>query len=709
MEESSQQRHIQKEEFKHNPEESAIVSFLGNDPQTNKKWIQYNSSQIRHGYYVSNGAIARGTVPETYQSTDSTQAVIDWKPYYPVPFPDIEESENNDELTTHCIFLVLKSTYTPLPIFLIKKNSFAADSIFLVKKNAVKRESIFLIKKGSLKAAYVVLLELQTEYVYIYNKELHSCDRIPISEIISGQKTYADYEQCKEDNLHCTGGPGGGGSGEEGSDGLDPSVLIADSIAANHEGWNFTFYFAISSQVKDMLNPASIWYNGGIVWDISVIHSGGQSGEAIDVPPSTKTITYVGGGNKYKSNIEYQQNSAMQSLPCEEIATNNLREYTINSGIYLSVEGGSKGSVVNAMKSRPLLNSMGGDSEYTCVDHGYFFSSFRMAPTGTATTSEVFPYLMTGYLAQISTSQYNKPGTNKFFPGDGGNNGGGGNGGDRYYYCGNPPVERKGIWLEYVLFFEGKQFNTGVSIKNKDVISSDYETYINTLNSHKFVIGVTSDEIFLRIWNKAIWQNINSGSFVYSLATTFLLNRSDLSVKSKTEQNAVTENVAIDYRFFHTNIQSRFSRWTDSIDSVFRQEIGRDIWEQAFIKIDQNIIDVPYNFTYGYYSSNLIKGTMDNSVVNNPDVILDVFFINPSQLINGKTWKEHIIKSNQDAANVNIVVTVTKYRRIQVSSGQFFSIKQTRTEKIVNLMRGLGISDNEQYNIARIAGVVVYV
>jgi hypothetical protein len=397
----------------------------------------------------------------------------------------------------------------------------------------------------------------------------------------------------------------------------------------------------------------------------------------------------------------------MQVLPCneenQEIATDNLREYTRNSGIYLSVTGGSKGSVVNAIKSRPLIDSKGGDGEYTCVDHGYFFPSFQMAPTGTATTSEVFPYVMTGYLAQISTSKYNKPGINKFFPGD---TGGGGDTEGEYYYCGNPPIERKGIWLEYVLFFEGKQFNTGVSVNSKDVISSDYyNTYINTLNSHKFVIGVTSDEIFLRIWNKAIWRNINSGFFVYSLATTFLLNRSDLSVKSKIQQNAVTENVAIDYRFFHTSIQSMFHRQIDGVNFA----IAVDIWSQAFTKINQNIIDVPYNFTYGYYSGNLIKGTMDNSVVSNPDVILDVFFINPNQLINGKTWKEHIIKSNQDAANVNIVVTVTKYRRIQVSSGQFFSIKQTRTEKIVNLMRGLGISDNEQYNIARIAGVVVYV
>lgn len=706
MEESNQQRHIQKEEFRHNPEESAIVSFLGNDPQTNKKWIQYNSSRIRHGHYVSNGAIARGTVPETYQSTDSTQAVIDWKPYYPVPFPDIEESENNDELTTHCIFLVLKSTYTPLPIFLIKKNSFAADSIFLVKKNVVKRESIFLIKKGSLKAAYVVLLELQTKYVYIYNKEFHSCDRVPISEIISGQKTYANYEQCKKDNLHCTGGPGGGGSDGDGSNGLDSSIEIADSIAANHSGWQFVFHVSVGVKAKRLVNPGS--FGSAVGWMISEEYFPGNSGAPLIVPPSSSSMVYKGGGSTFESSFQYQVTSAMEYRPCPEIASANIEESTQNYGFILSISGGNEGAVRNAIQKIPKFNKSGGDSVYECINHLEFFYSFQMAPVGSLSKEITFPYQITGYIASIRKSNYNNPGTNKFFPGDGGGEEGEG-GGDGYYYCGNPPIERKGVWLEYVLFFEGKQFNTGVSVNNKDVTPSDHETYINTLNSHKFVVGVTPDEIFFRIWSKAIWQNMSSGSFVYSLATTFLLNRSDLSVKSKIEQNAVTENVEIDYRFFHTSIQSRFPRTTDSINSVFRLEIGVDVWNQAFTKINQNIIDVPYNFTYGYYSGNLIKGTMDNSVADNPDVVLDVFFINPNQLINGKTWKEHIIKSNQDIPNINIVITVTKYRRIQVSSGQFFSIKQTRTEKIVNLMRGLGISGNEQYNIARIAGVVVYV
>lgn len=705
MEESNQQRHIQKEEFRHNPGESAIVSFLGNDPQTNKKWIQYNSSQIRHGHYISNGAIARGTVPETYQSTDSTQAVIDWKPYHPVPFPDIEESKNNDKLTTHCIFLVLKSKYTPLPIFLIKKNSHKVDAIFLVKKNVAKKEAIFLIKKGSLKAAYVALLELQTEYVYIYNKEFHSCDRVPISEIISGQKTYADYEQCKKDNLHCTGKPGGEGSGG-GSGGLDSSIEIADSIAANHSGWQFVFHVSVGVKVKKQVNPGSFGFAVG--WMISEEYFPGNSGTALVVPASSPSAVYKGGGSTFESSFQYQSTSAMEDKPCPEIASANIEESTQNYGFILSISGGNEGAVRNAIRQMPKFNRFGGDTTYECINHLDFFYGFQMAPVGSLSTELTFPYRITGYIASIGKRNYDNPGTNRFFPGDGGGDGGGE--GDGYYYCGNPPIERKGIWLEYVLFFEGKQFNTGVSVNSKDVISSDYNTYINRLNSHKFVIGVTSDEIFLRIWNKAIWwQSVTPGSFVYSLATTFLLNRSDLSVKSKIKQNAVTENVAIDYRFFHTSIQSRFSRPTDSINSVFRLEISVDVWNQAFTKINQNIIDVPYNFTYGYYSGNLIKGTMDDSAVNNPDVILDVFFVNPSQPINGKTWKEHIIKSNQDAANANIVVTVTKYRRIQVSSTQFFSIKQTRIEKIVNLMRGFGISDDEQYNIARIAGVVLYV
>jgi hypothetical protein len=118
---------------------------------------------------------------------------------------------------------------------------------------------------------------------------------------------------------------------------------------------------------------------------------------------------------------------------------------------------------------------------------------------------------------------------------------------------------------------------------------------------------------------------------------------------------------------------------------------------------------VPYNHTYGYYSSKLIKGTLNPFVEPNSDLIIDIYSVSPSSLVNGITLKEHIIKSNELIEQANIIIPVVRYRRIKSQSGDVFVLKTNRIERLNSLQPGFGITDQESYNIARIAGVYIYV
>jgi hypothetical protein len=694
MEQSDEQRNLQKEEYKSTPDSQPKISFIGNDAETNKKWINYGAGQIRYAKYLSNGAISRGTIPEHYRTTDSAESLIDWKMFTPVPF-SLPANDNADEITQTPVSIVLiqKSTKTPIAIALIQANKKIATSIILIQKKSNNISIIALVAKSELKTAYIALLELQTEYVYIYNPEVHSCDRIPVSELIQYHDVYKDYEECKEDKKHCSGGLRSGGGG--GSDGFDSSIAAMDSIIENHPGWEFTVYIAHGSRVIQHVNPASIWYNGTIAWPISEVHNSGKPGNPVVAPSNSPN--YRAFGNQPSYETIYNSQSELIHNPCDQgLIPENVTDYEQYTGFYIYSSGGSKDSVREDIKKRPLLNFQGGSST-ECLDHGYFFSDFQLAPVGSQSFTEVFPYRVTGYLAYTSKSTYDKPSTNRFFPG--GESGGESGWINGEPYCGNYPSERKNLWREYSLLFEGKKFNSGLAIPADDT---------NPANNHKFVLGIETDEILLKIWHKM--RSMNR----LKVLTTFYLNKADLSIKSKKIEIAsgFVYFGDVDYRFYHAsgiqNDEIVFDRTFQTTSLLYRDFID-DFLPKIFERNDSKITFVPYNHTYGYYSSKLIKGTLNPFVEPNSDLIIDIYSVSPSSLVNGITLKEHIIKSNELIEQANIIIPVVRYRRIKSQSGDVFVLKTNRIERLNSLQPGFGITDQESYNIARIAGVYIYV